>query len=339
MRAFSMLVSAVASGTVVLLAGCAGGSGTTPGSASLPSETQSAVRPAAQHQTGVAPQFLNLIHFGNTVLNVRPAKGGIPKELAVSDFGTNAVEILNSSYALTSTITTGITSADGDALDSKGNLYVANYEGPNVVEYAKGGTSPSFTYSAGLVNPIDVAIDSKDNLYVADHGLGNPSSVFEYAQGSNTIVNQCSPGGPLEGVIVDPQGDVFISYANSSGVGALAEYKGGLAGCNETILKPTLEAGGGLAFDKKGNLLACDQIVGVDIIPPPYTSISSTITGFSDTFHIALNKKGNLLYVADPGNADVAVVSYPSGTLITTLGAANGLSDPAGVAAYPVSKK
>jgi hypothetical protein len=272
-------------------------------------------------------------------LNVRPAKGGVPKELAVSDFGTNAVEILNSSYALTSTITNGITSADGDALDSKGNLYVANYEGPNVVEYAKGGTSPSFTYSTGLIDPADVTTDSKDNVYVADYGDGSPSSVFEYAQGSNTLLNQCSPGGPVEGVVVDPKGDVFVSYENSSGVGGIAEYKGGLSGCKETVLSPTVEFPGGLALDKQGNLLDCDQDVGVDIIPPPYTSISSTITGFADTFHIALNKKSSLLYVADPGNADVAVVSYPSGTLLTTLGSANGLSDPAGVAAYPVSKK
>jgi hypothetical protein len=34
----------------------------------------------------------------------------------------------------------------------------------------------------------------------------------------------------------------------------------------------------------------------------------------------------------------VLVVKYPSGTLVTTLGSGNGLSDPAGVATYPTVK-
>jgi len=82
--------------------------------------------------------------------------------------------------------------------------------------------------------------------------------------------------------------------------------------------------------------VACDQLAGaVQIIAKPYTAITKTITGFTDPFHVALNEANGLMFVADPGAADVAVDKYPSGTAVKTLGSANGLSDPYGVAALP----
>ena len=41
------------------------------------------------------------------------------------------------------------------------------------------------------------------------------------------------------------------------------------------------------------------------------------------------------MFVADLSAADVVVDKYPSGTLVTTLGSANGLSVPSGVATFP----
>ncbi len=97
----------------------------------------------------------------------------------------------------------------------------------------------------------------------------------------------------------------------------------------------TLGFAGGLQVDNHARLVACDQGVGVDIIPPPYTSISSTITGAADAFHVALNKKNTRVYIADLGSGDVLVDKYPSGTNITTVGSANGLDGAAGVATLP----
>jgi hypothetical protein len=321
-----------AAGVVALAAGCSGSSTST--TAGIPTTSQSFAQHGQADRSGIEPRFLQSIRFASHP-TIRPMKASGIKELAVTDFGTGEVELLNKKYAESGTISDGISGPDGDYIDSKGNLYVANYEGIDVQEYAKGKSSPSNTYSSGLSDPIDVSADSKGNVYVDDYSA---DVVVEYAQGKSSPTASCSTGLGNEGVAVDSKGDVFVSGNSSGGVGQIVEFKKGLKGCKGTTLGVTLEFAGGLQVDAKGDLVACDQDQGVDIIPSPYNSVGSTITGAEDTFHVALSKNNKTVFIADPSGADILVDSFPSGTPITTLGTANGLSDPAGVATYPVEK-
>jgi DNA-binding beta-propeller fold protein YncE len=261
------------------------------------------------------------------------------KTLAVSDLGggtiLSRVELLNNQYELVGTITDGIDGATGDWYDAHGNLYVGNYAVPMVQEYAKGSTSPTFTYSSELERPYSVATDPDGNVYVADfyNSSGSSGGVVEYPQRSNTVTTQCSNSLNDTGVAVDKDGNVFVSSTS----GTLLEYKHGLSGCKPSTLGVTLPGGGGLLVDKKRNLVACAGHV-VDIIPPPYTSIALTISGFQYAEHDALTRDESLLFVADVENYDVQVFTYPDGSYVTTLDQSNGLVDPAGVAAYPAGK-
>jgi len=320
-----------AASVVALAAGCSGTSSTT---SAVPGASQTFARTHQLDRSGVEPRFLQNMHFGNHAPVARPAGAGL-KELAVTDFGTGDAVLLNKKYQVTGTITDGLDGADGDFIDGKGNLYVGNYGGLNVQEYAPGGTSPSFTYSSGLADPIDVTTDTKGNVYVDDYSA---DVVVEFAQGSNTPAATCSTGLGNEGVAVDSAGDVFVSGNNSNDTGNIVEFKKGLKGCKATTLGATLEFAGGLQIDKKGDLVACDQDQGVDIIPKPYTSVSSTITGAADTFHVALTANNKTIYIADASTGDVLVDKFPSGTPITTLGSAQGLEIAAGVATYPFQK-
>jgi hypothetical protein len=326
--AFALVAAA---SVVALAAGCSGTSSTT---SAVPGASQSFARTHQVDRSGVEPRFIQNMHFGSHVPAARAARAGL-KELAVTDFGTGDTELLNKKYMETGTISTGMDGPDGDFIDGNGNLYVANYEGLNIQEYAYGATSPSFTYSSGLSDPIDVTSDTKGNVYVDDYSA---DVVVEFPQGSNTASASCSTGLGNEGVAVDSAGDVFVAGNNSNGTGNIVEFKKGLKGCKATALGVTLEFAGGLQVDKKGDLVACDQDQGVDIIPKPYTSVSSTITGAADTFHVALTSNNKTIYIADASTGDVLVDKFPSGTPITTLQGAQGISIAAGVATYPFQK-
>jgi len=286
-----------------------------------------------RERTGIAPQFASMLRFG-LKLPPRPNGTGVPINLAVSDLETNTVVVLNMSYLPEEIISSGINYPDGDWYDSKHNLYVANAVGVTVQQYDASYNNVA-TYSANLIDPIDVTVDKRGNVYVADYGNISPSVVVEYPQGSNTPIATCSTGMANEGVAVDKNGAVFVS-GSMEGIGKIVEYPSGLAGCpTPTTLGVTLGYAGGLRIDKHNNLVACDQVAQVvDIIPPPYNTISRTITGADDPFRIAFNMQQTLLYIADPADGEVHVYKYASGKNFQTLGSFNGLSDPEGVATY-----
>ena len=254
------------------------------------------------------------------------------KYLYVTDSDFNAVFLFKKkTWKNVGSITDGLSGPFGDWVDRHGNLYVANRLDVNILEYKPGSTTPTFTYSAGMMAPVKVTVDGSGNVYEADN---NGAFVNEYAQKSNSVMFSCHPGGFLQGVAVDGSGDVFVDYnINSTGDARIAEYKGGLNGCNETVLGVVLPYAGGIALDKKNNLLVCEYLGGgaVDIIPPPYNGITGSLgSGFAAPIEVTLNKSNSQAYVTDWLNADVQVLNYPSGSNVVTLGSADGLIGPTG---------
>ena len=335
MRTNSTLAAAALLWGAAILAGCSG-NGLTGMRSPLPGVApQARTSQFAAERTGVAPQFLQMLRFGQAP-DVRPEATKLA-DIAVSDWGSGAVEVLNSAYKLTATITDGLNGPDGNYYDAKGNFYVANYAGVNVTEYNKAGKL-THTYSKNLLDPINVTVDKKNRVYVADYASGQPSVVVEYPQGRDAPIATCSTKLANEGVVVDAKGDVFVSGNNDSGTATILEYKGGMKGCHATKLKVALGYAGGLQLDAKQNLVACDQTIGVDIIPPPYKTVGSTIPGESDSFHVALDKANTTVFIADPASDVLLVDKYPSGAHVATLGSKNGLTQPSGVGTYSTTK-
>lgn len=304
----SAAMLAAAAGAAAALCACSGGG--SQGSAVLPN-SWAAVR---EFGHGIEPAFKS------------------SKLFFVTDADFNAVFVLKSkTWKNVRSITDGLSGPYGVWVDRRGNLYVANRLDVNVLEYKPGATTPTFTYDAGMTAPVKVTVDGSGNVYEADN---NGGFVNEYAQKSNSVMFTCHPGGFLGGVAVDGSGDVFVDYnINSTGDARIAEYKGGLKGCNETVLAPTLTYAGGMALDKKNNLLVCDFTItgSVDVIAPPYGSITGTLgSGFGAPLEVTINKSNKQAYVTDGLNGVVQVLHYPSGSNIVTLGAANGLIGPTG---------
>ena len=125
-------------GAVALLAACSGGSqgtmSTIPGGVNSLSHIRTGIA-----ASGIATKFIGMAHAHPTHSHGIKVPGGA-NSLYVSDAGINAVDVLaNNSWTYSGSITSGINGPDGNWVDKKGNIYVANYGGPNVTEYNKAG--------------------------------------------------------------------------------------------------------------------------------------------------------------------------------------------------------
>lgn len=262
----------------------------------------------------------------------------IARYLFASDFSTNNIYVLRAkTYGTVREISYGY--PNGLWVDGTGNLYAANYPAypsenppPGVIEYSPGASKPSCIYSGGI-DPINVTVDRSGNVYAADYNYDGSGYIDRYSQCGSSIGTKYAVGGAPQGVAVDTNGDLYVSYnSHVTGGGALEEFP---AGSKKPVpLGPAFHFAGGLIFDKNGNLLACDQgspnaKSTLDVIKPPFNQISKRYHGFRDCYHLSLAGSGKLLFVADLSAVDV--LDYPSGQLVTTL----AISNPAGVAFSP----
>ena len=271
-----------------------------------------------------------------------PAKYVGSKDLYVADYATGTIfRFKNDGYAPDGVITAGISGPWDVTLDRTGNLYVANADGADITEYAPGASTPSFTYSYGMTSPRLLSVDRNGNLFETDFtGYDGNGTVSEFAQATNYPLYSCPVTGPWA-VATDSSGDVFVdgNIIRGSG-GYLEEFKGGLAGCSPTTLSPKIRTAGGMAFDRHGNLLVADyNAARIDVIPPPYSSISKRIkTSRWPPLFFSINRNNNKIFASVSGfyHSYVITVNYPTGDLEHQLGyARGGFSSPYGVVDAP----
>ena len=153
----------------------------------------------------VDPQGIAVDGAGNVYLTdstsriVKIAPGGV--------VGTLNTGSLNVAYAY------------GVAVDSSGDVFIANQGQNNVVEVtAAGATSTVSTGSLTLSAPYGVAVDAAGDLYIADSG--NNRIVEVTSAGAASVVAAGAPGGKVlgspYGVTVDGAGTLYIAdYGNN----------------------------------------------------------------------------------------------------------------------------
>ena len=204
----------------------------------------------------------------------------IERDLFVSSGGNDVLALRDGSYGNAGEITSGVNGADGMWVDNQGNLYVSNFNSSNVTEYAPGGSSPICTYNSGILDPTNVTTDKNDNVYIVDFYVDqNPGYIDKFPQCSNTMSAQYPISSGPQGVAVDHQGDIFVSYYSHGG--AFVEFKNGSS--QPTPLAVTTVGPGGLVLDKKDNLIADDDN-SIVVIAPPYTTATPIVTNVSGRF-------------------------------------------------------
>src|SRR5258707_596759 len=83
--------------------------------------------------------------------------------------GTNIIEITPGGGQ--STFATGLIQGGGVAINSAGDVFVADNHTPNVFEYTTNGTQS--TFASGLPSPSGLAFDHAGNLFVGSASSGN----------------------------------------------------------------------------------------------------------------------------------------------------------------------
>ncbi len=230
---------------------------------------------------------------------------------------------------------TRLDSPVGIALDSQGEIYVANsLGGPNVPNTddkgrvtvypagSHGNVAPAATISGaatGLAYPIGIALDSGGNIYVSNSSTANTSSDLKY----------------------EPSITVYPAGSNGN-----APPSAVIAGDNTGLNYPQ-----GIALDSSRNLYAVGYVSGVgysvNVYPAgsngnvsPSASIVGANTELNGPSGMALDSGGSL-YVANSDGGPTgggSVTIYPVGSsgdaapATTITSSFNGIDSPSGIA-------
>lgn len=295
----------------------------------------------------------------------------------VTDSGNNRVQKFNASGSYIMGIGAGYNGVSGTigssgtgngkfsipievAIDSSGNIFVADYTNERVEKFNSSGTYLTQfgnTCCAGSGefqdNPTALILDSSGNVYAGDicseasvNKYNNSGSfIIQYVFG-NTVFNCQGEGDGIGNFAMDSGGNIWATDTDNGGV-----HKINSAGSIVTTIgagngtgKAKFNYLGGVALDSSGNLWITDQFnnriqklsssgTWLQTIPSSCATSAcsaSTANGsFNQPAGIAIDSSGNL-WIADFGNNRVQELNS-SGSFLMGIGAGyNGVSGSIG---------
>ena len=301
---------------------------------------------------------LYIADTGNAV--IREVVKGVINTIA----GSNVVGYSGDGGAATSA---EINAPRGIAVDSSGNLYIAEF-GDSVIRkvttkgiistiagtgvYGFAGDGAAAT-KAQLANPWSVAVDGSGNIYIPDQlnsrvrkidSSGNINTIagnglISYS-GDNGQASKAQLYGP-QATATDPAGNVYIADTQNNRVrkvtpaGVITTIAGngtaGFAGDGAAAVSAQLARPAGVAADSAGNVYISDSANGaVRKVTPD--GIINTVAQLIHPQGMAVDSAGNL-YVADSADNRVRMISA-GGALSTLAGTGSqGYSGDGGPAA------
>jgi sugar lactone lactonase YvrE len=277
----------------------------------------------------------------------------------VADTGNNAIKKYTDGV-VSVFANTGLSAPEGLAVDSEGNLYVANLGNNTIMRFTPGGVGSLFANS-NLISPRGLALDSAGNLFVANSVGG---TIVKFTRGG--VGSVFATVGSPAGLAFDRAGNLFATTAGNSitkfttnGVGTLFAQAGRAPGAlafdtagnlyvgngdDNTIEKFTPAGVGsifasnslsgplGLGFDKAGNLYVVNDHNGTVTVFTPGGAGSVFATGLGGPTFLAISPQAPpvsvTMYVANSG-ANI-IEKYTDG--VGTVFANTGLSVPEGLA-------
>lgn len=258
----------------------------------------------------------------------RAPRGGV---VYASDWFNNAVDVFDQTGSHRRPImqfTDFNAEPAGLATDVKGRLYVAEAAGNGayVFDFDLGSFWPlSYLNDAGH-EPYAVAVDRSGDAYVANTFFLEVAGFVNYYPAGSTEP-QYEITDPnfdyLYGLALDRRGDLYVSYVDQAGNGAVAKVRPGSGGARNI----GLENGSyfGLAFDRHDNLVAANYYAGeIEVFARGSSKPFLRFGRRGRPWSIAFNHQGSRLFVADFERNEIEEYAYPSGTLIDTIAGEKG---------------
>jgi serine/threonine-protein kinase len=152
----------------------------------------------------------------------------------------------------------------GVAVDSQGDLYVADTGGNEILEITPSGSVTPLGVAATFNRPAGVAVDASGNVYVADTG----DNEIREISAAGTMQTLASGLRSPQGVAVDSAGNVFVADTGDNEIdeigpgGTLSVIAGSvsLTGCTDgNGTAASFNGPTSLAFDSSGNLYVADR--------------------------------------------------------------------------------
>lgn len=219
---------------------------------------------------------------------------------------------------------TGLESPGGVAVDTRGDVFVADAGNDRVLELAASAGSPTAMQFSGLGNPSGVAVDADGAVYVTN--AGNHRLLKLTPGASSTTELPVTGLNAPRAVAVDAVGNLYIAAGDQ--VLKLA------AGSTSTTEVPFTGLGNpsGVAVDTSGAVYVTDTAHGrvLKLAADANTPTALPFTDLSSPNGVAVDSAGNV-YVADSGTGRVMKLAANSTT--PTVLPVTGLNRPVGVAA------
>lgn len=211
----------------------------------------------------------------------------------------------------------------GLATDAKGKLYVAEAAGNGayVFDFDLGSYWPlSYLDDAGH-EPYAVAVDRSGDAYVANTFFLEDAGFVNYYPAGSTEPEYKITDPSFEylyGLALDRRGNLYVSYVDQTGNGAVAEVRPGSGGGRNL----GLESGSyfGLAVDHHDNLVAANYYAGeIEVFAHGSSKPFKRFGRRGRPWSIAFNHQETRLFVADFERNEIEEYAYPSGALIDTI--------------------
>jgi streptogramin lyase len=217
------------------------------------------------------------------------------------------------------------------AIDSDGNVYIADYSNSRVV---KMDTNNNVLWTYNTSYPSAVALDSHGNLYVGGSSPWGGGWVFKLDALSNiqAVYNTSNPRiGPSVRIALDSSDNLYISDPSYQRVIKLDASNNLLAVYNTT--NPKLTANRGVALDSSGNVYITDLLNNRVVQMGPGNNVLMTYNT-STPNAVALDSKGNLVTTSAYGN-----VVFTRNSSSNVLLVYNTTNTPWGSMSYPTAVK